>query len=117
MHHPKIFFLDEPTLGLDPQTRNHIWSYIKKLNKKEKITIFFTTHYMDEVDRVAERVAIIDHGRIIDEGSPSLLKKKTKSKTLEDAFIKLTGKNIREDEVKGVDRMRQMRRMWGGGRH
>jgi ABC-2 type transport system ATP-binding protein len=114
LHHPKIFFLDEPTLGLDPQTRNHIWSYIKKLNKTENITIFFTTHYMDEVERVAQRVAIIDHGKIIEDGTPVGLKKKTKSKTLEDAFIKLTGKNIREDEMKGIDRMRMGRRMWGG---
>lgn len=117
LHHPKIFFLDEPTLGLDPQTRNHIWSYIKKLSREEKITIFFTTHYMDEVDRVAERVAIIDHGRIIKEGTPRGLKEKTKSKSLEDAFIKLTGKNIRDDEFKGVDRMRLHRRVWSGGRH
>ena len=56
LHRPKIIFLDEPTLGLDPQTRNHIWSYIKKLNKDEGITVFFTTHYMDEAARVANRV-------------------------------------------------------------
>ena len=65
LHHPKIFFLDEPTLGLDPQTRNHIWSYIKKLNKDEGITVFFTTHYMDEAAKAANQVAIIDHGKII----------------------------------------------------
>src|SRR6185503_18332928 len=62
LHHPKIFFLDEPTLGLDPQTRNQMWSYVQDLNKKEAITIFFTTHYMEEAERVAKRIAIIDHG-------------------------------------------------------
>src|SRR5581483_9243699 len=55
LHHPKVLYLDEPTLGLDPQTRNHIWNYIKELNKKEQITVFFTTHYMEEADKMAER--------------------------------------------------------------
>ena len=64
LHHPKIIFLDEPTLGLDPQTRNHMWNYIKELNKNEGTTVFFTTHYMEEADRIAQRIAIIDHGKI-----------------------------------------------------
>ncbi len=112
MHHPKIFFLDEPTLGLDPQTRNHIWSYIKNLNKTEKITIFFTTHYMEEAERVAERVAIIDHGKIVSSGKPIDLKKQTKTNSLEDAFLNLTGRKIREEEASGVDQMRMRRRLW-----
>ncbi|MEM5781686.1 MAG: ATP-binding cassette domain-containing protein [Candidatus Aenigmatarchaeota archaeon] len=74
MHHPKILFLDEPTLGLDPQTRRSIWDYIKNLNKKEKITIFLTTHYMEEADFLCNRVAIIDHGKILVIGEPSKLK-------------------------------------------
>ena len=78
MHHPKILFLDEPTLGFDPQTRNHIWTYIKRLNQKEKMTVFFTTHYMEEAERVAQRVAIIDHGKIIAQGRPDELKQQTK---------------------------------------
>lgn len=114
LHHPKIFFLDEPTLGLDPQTRNHIWQYILDLNKKEDITIFFTTHYMEEADRVAQKVSVIDHGKIIATGSPKELKRKTKTKSLEDAFLKLTGRAIREEENKGVDNMRGARKLWGG---
>ncbi len=74
VHHPKILFLDEPTIGLDPQTRASIWEYIKKLNKEKGITIILTTHYMDEADSVCSKVAIIDHGKIIAEGSPKQLK-------------------------------------------
>lgn len=113
LHHPKIFFLDEPTLGLDPQTRNHIWSYIKKLNKDEGITVFFTTHYMEEAARVAGRVAIIDHGSIVATGTVPELLKKTKKKNLEDAFLALTGHAIRDEEVSGQDIMRMHSRIWG----
>ena len=112
LHHPKIFFLDEPTQGLDPQTRNHMWEYIKKLNKEENITIFFTTHYMEEAEKYAQKVAIIDHGKIITQGTPKELIKKTRTKTLEEAFLKLTGHGIREEEVGSIDRMRMNRRMW-----
>ena len=97
LHHPKIIFLDEPTLGLDPQTRNHMWQYLEKLNAEEGVTVFFTTHYMDEADRVAERIAIIDHGKIIATGSGEELKKQTGTETLEEAFLKLTGSEIREE--------------------
>src|SRR5579859_5311580 len=69
LHHPKIIFLDEPTLGLDPQTRNHMWQYLQELNAKEGTTVFFTTHYMEEADRNAQRIAIIDHGKIIATGT------------------------------------------------
>jgi len=65
LHHPNILFLDEPTLGLDPQTRNLIWNYIRELNQAKGVTVFFTTHYMEEAERVAQRIAIIDHGRIV----------------------------------------------------
>ncbi|MFH1126010.1 MAG: ATP-binding cassette domain-containing protein [Candidatus Altiarchaeota archaeon] len=65
LHEPKVLFLDEPTLGLDPQTRNHIWEYIRQLNEEKHTTIILTTHYMEEADRLCSRVAIIDHGRII----------------------------------------------------
>jgi ABC-2 type transport system ATP-binding protein len=115
LHHPKIIFLDEPTLGLDPQTRNHLWEYLKKLNKEEGITVFFTTHYMDEADRTAERIAIIDHGTIIAEGSGAELKQQTGKQTLEEAFLELTGHQIREEEAGAVDHLRQMGRVWGGG--
>ena len=74
MHFPKILFLDEPTLGLDPQTRRLIWDYIKVLNEKENITIFLTTHYMEEADYLCDRVAIIDYGKILVIEKPSKLK-------------------------------------------
>jgi len=75
IHHPKILFLDEPTIGLDPQTRNHIWNYIHNLKKSEEITIFMTTHYMDEAEN-CDRIAIIDTGKIIALDTPNNLKKK-----------------------------------------
>jgi len=74
MHYPKILFLDEPTLGLDTQTRRHIWDYILRLNRKEKTTIVLTTHYMEEADYLCQRVAIIDFGKIIVQNSPESLK-------------------------------------------
>ncbi len=116
LHHPTILFLDEPTLGLDPQTRNHLWSYVKDINKKENMTVFLTTHYMEEAEKVAERIAIIDHGRIISIGTSEQLKRQTNANSLEDAFLKLTGENIREEEASGLDHMRIMRQMWGGKR-
>lgn len=112
LHHPKIIFLDEPTLGLDPQTRNHLWSYIKDMNQKEGITVFFSTHYMEEADRMADRVAIIDNGKIIAEGTAEKLKAETSSETLEDAFLKLTGKQIREEGAKNIDKMRTRNKIW-----
>lgn len=74
MHHPHVLFLDEPTLGLDPQTRMHIWDYIKKLNKEEGVTILLTTHYMEEADRLCDRIAIIDNGQIVALDTPQDLK-------------------------------------------
>jgi ABC-2 type transport system ATP-binding protein len=74
VHEPKILFLDEPTIGLDPQTRASIWEHIKQLNKEKKITIILTTHYMDEADQVCDKIAIIDSGKIIAKGTPESLK-------------------------------------------
>jgi ABC-2 type transport system ATP-binding protein len=108
LHMPKIIFLDEPTLGLDPQTRNQLWSHVKKLNEAERVTVFLTTHYMEEAERVAHRIAIIDHGRIVTQGSPEQLKAQTGSATLEQAFLALTGTVIREEEANSVDRLRTM---------
>lgn len=113
IHHPKILFLDEPTLGLDPQTRHLIWNHIKKLNKKEKMTVFLTTHYMEEADNVADRIAIIDHGKIIKLGSSKQLKLSTNSPTLEKAFLKLTGHSIRKENSASIDKVRAMQRSWG----
>lgn len=173
MHFPKVLFLDEPTLGLDPQTRRRIWEYIHKINREERITIILTTHYMDEADSLCERVAIIDRGKIIALDAPGklksilggdviavessnslklfeLLKKKDfvkeaslmnetinlsveegeklipkvveiardagiqvvsvglRKPTLEDVFIRYTGKRIREEEGKVIERMRSV---------
>ena len=74
LYDPEILFLDEPTLGLDPQTRVHIWNYIQRLRKERKVTIFLTTHYMDEAEKLCDRVAIIDHGKIIANGTVEELK-------------------------------------------
>jgi ABC-2 type transport system ATP-binding protein len=74
LHTPRILFLDEPTLGLDPQTRNQLWTHVRHLNETEGVTVFLTTHYMDEADRAAQRIAIIDHGKIIAQGSPAELR-------------------------------------------
>jgi ABC-2 type transport system ATP-binding protein len=97
MHHPKVLFLDEPTLGLDPQSREHIWKYIENLAKEKNMTIIITTHYMDEADKLCDRLAIIDRGKIVVLGSPKQLKKelggdiiRLKSQTLDlDALKKL----------------------------
>ena len=93
-----------------------MWEYILRLNKKEDITVFFTTHYMEEAEKIAQRIAIIDHGKIVSEGTSSQLKSRTKSKSLEDAFLALTGHQIRAEKFEAVDNLRMHRRMWGGGR-
>lgn len=97
VHSPKIFFLDEPTLGLDPQTKNRLWDYLRDLNKREGTTIFFTTHYMEEAEKMAQRIAIIDKGKIVAEGTSEQLKAQTHTDSLEAAFLELTGKDIREE--------------------
>jgi ABC-2 type transport system ATP-binding protein len=167
IHRPRVLFLDEPTLGLDPQSRANLWEFITDMPKKHNVTIFMTTHYMDEAE-VCNRIAIIDKGKIIAEGSPEELKKtvggdvislKTKDNkwsrdkikklfninaeekngelyittgrgdacipelirgladmvisvklqrpTLNDVFLKLTGKAIRDDEVGGMGTIRE----------
>ncbi|HLE46804.1 MAG TPA: ATP-binding cassette domain-containing protein, partial [Candidatus Thermoplasmatota archaeon] len=74
LHDPEVLFLDEPTLGLDPQTRNHIWDYIRRLNRERGVTMMLTTHYMEEADTLCNRIGIIDKGRIVAEGTPADLK-------------------------------------------
>jgi ABC-2 type transport system ATP-binding protein len=114
IHHPKVLFLDEPTIGLDPQTRNHLWEYIKKLNREEGMTVFLTTHYMEEAENMASTIAIIDLGKIIAKGTAEDLKKQTNQSSLEKAFLELTGKHIREERGTAKDRARFQGRMWGG---
>jgi ABC-2 type transport system ATP-binding protein len=112
LHTPKILFLDEPTLGLDPQSRNQLWTHVKSLNETEGVTVFLTTHYMDEADRVAQRIAVIDHGKIVAQGTPAELKQQTNSETLEQAFLALTGSSVREEGASSADQMRQFVKAW-----
>ncbi|VVB51722.1 Trehalose/maltose import ATP-binding protein MalK [uncultured archaeon] len=109
MHHPKILFLDEPTLGLDPQTRDHIWDYIKDLAQKECMTVLLTTHYMEEAEQLCDRVAIIDYGNIVALDSPEALKKKIvgdvvslKQKTSDIERIRKLDYVIKVEEKEGV---------------
>ncbi len=97
LHEPKVLFLDEPTLGLDTQTRNLMWNYVKKLSDEKGMTIFFTTHYLDEAEEVAEQIAIIDHGKIVARGTSKSLAKATGAKNLEEAYLKLTGSTTRDE--------------------
>jgi ABC-2 type transport system ATP-binding protein len=112
LHTPKILFLDEPTLGLDPQSRNQLWNHVRRLNEAEGTTVFLTTHYMDEAERVAHRIAIIDHGKIVAQGTADELKKQTSTESLEGAFLALTGTTIRDETASSADQMRQVVRMW-----
>jgi len=174
LHTPNVLFLDEPTIGLDPQTRRHIWGYLADLPKKEGVTIFMTTHYMDEAE-YCDRIAIIDQGKIQAVGTPSELKAMVGGDvvtittadnvaaapqvaaiagrdpiadngtlrvevadgaafvprlvretgvevtsvafhrpSLDDVFLKLTGRAIREEEAKSSDQLRMMGRVWMG---
>ena len=112
LHTPKILFLDEPTLGLDPQTRNQLWTHVRHLNETEGVTVFLTTHYMDEAERAAQRIAIIDHGKIVAQGSSRELRERTGADSLEGAFLQLTGTTIREESSDPAAMMRQFARMW-----
>jgi ABC-2 type transport system ATP-binding protein len=112
LHTPKILFLDEPTLGLDPQSRNQLWNIVKKVNEAEKVTVFLTTHYMDEADRVAHRIGVIDHGKLVAQGTPKSIKEQTGKESLEEAFLALTGSLIRDESANAADQMRQFAKMW-----
>jgi ABC-2 type transport system ATP-binding protein len=177
LHSPEVLFLDEPTRGLDPQTRRHIWDYLRELRRREGITIFMTTHYMDEAE-FCDRIAIIDMGRIVALGTPDELKARVggdvitiattdnassaaelgskfgltpavdngtlrievsdgaaviprlvrelsaqvtavtlRRPSLDDVFLKLTGRAIREEQAGALDHMRMMGARWGGRRH
>jgi ABC-2 type transport system ATP-binding protein len=95
IHNPSIAFLDEPTAAMDPQSRHVVWDFIRELRAQGK-TVILTTHYMDEAEELCDRVGIIDHGRLIALGTPKELKERFKAKDLEDVFIQLTGRKIRE---------------------
>jgi ABC-2 type transport system ATP-binding protein len=115
VHAPKVLFLDEPTLGLDPQSRDQLWTHVKALNATERTTVFLTTHYMDEAARVAQRIAVIDHGTIIAQGSTAELLAQTRTESLEAAFLALTGSAVRDEEASGrITQLRSFSRAWGG---
>ncbi len=104
MHNPGILFLDEPTIGLDPQTRKYIWDYISGLARREKITVFLTTHYMDEAE-ICGRVGIIDRGKIVSLDTPEALKKKYAVPSLNEVFLEVTGHDIRDEESGEKERL------------
>jgi ABC-2 type transport system ATP-binding protein len=110
LHHPRVLFLDEPTLGLDTQTRNLLWDYVKTLSRKEGMTVFFTTHYLEEAEAVANRIAIIDHGSLIALGTSKQLTTQTGTDTLEQAYLALTGKEVRDENANKGDEWRARRR-------
>jgi len=95
VHDPEIAFLDEPTVAMDPQSRHAVWDFIRGLKKRNK-TVILTTHYMEEAEELCDRVGIIDHGKLIALGSPRELKETYGAKDLEEVFIQLTGRRIRE---------------------
>ncbi|MCJ7559482.1 ATP-binding cassette domain-containing protein [Candidatus Bathyarchaeota archaeon] len=99
IHYPKVLFLDEPTLGLDPQTRDHVWKYVRELKETHDITVVLTTHYMDEADRLSDRIAIMDYGKIIALDTPAKLKETlagdviiVKASNLEALSLLITGR-------------------------
>ena len=106
IHNPKVLFLDEPTLGLDIQTRSVIWDYLKKLNKENGLTIFITTHYLEEADLLCDRIAIIDQGKVLIEDTPSNLKQKLGGDIIEisvDSHVKAKDLISELDYVEKID--------------
>jgi ABC-2 type transport system ATP-binding protein len=93
---PRVLALDEPTVGLDPQTRDHLWTRVQELNRRNELTVLLTTHYLEEAERVADRVLVIDHGRVVGLGRSDELKALTRTDTLTQAFVALTGAGMRE---------------------
>ncbi len=108
MHSPRVLFLDEPTLGLDPQTRRKIWDYIRAMQKRDKLTIILTTHYMEEADAICQRVAIIDHGKIIALDTPRNLRKELGGDVI---TIRLAGGSSRERAKKVLEGMKLVRKL------
>ena len=104
IHRPQVLFLDEPTTGLDPASRQAMWEMIRDLQQASGLTLFLTTHYMDEADELCDRIAICDHGRIVAAGSPAELKREVGGQTLEDVFIAYTGRALR-DSAEGDARL------------
>jgi len=95
-------------LVLNAQTRNLLWSYIERLNSDEGMTIFFTTHYLGEAEAVADRIAIIDHGKIVAMGTTEELRAQTNTNNLEEAYLELTGKGVRDETLGSADGRKEM---------
>lgn len=112
LHQPRILFLDEPTLGLDPQARNQLWSHVRDMNRAEGVTVFLTTHYMEEAERLAHRVAIIDHGKVVVSGTPQYLKECTRTESLEAAYLAFIGTAVREESAGALEHMRAIAKAW-----
>jgi len=112
LHTPRVLFLDEPTLGLDPQSRRLLWHCVKVMNESERVTVFLTTHYMDEAEQNADRVAIIDQGVIVALGRPGELMEQTQTSSLETAFLQLTGAHTRDPRVDSAQHMLDFARAW-----
>ena len=110
MHRPRVLFLDEPTAGLDPQTRRQLWRDLAELRREQGLTVLLTTHYLEEVED-ADAIAIVDHGRIIAQGSPDELKADLPADMddadLEDVFVHLTGAEVRRDSASDRDAVRE----------
>jgi len=104
VHKPKMLFLDEPTTGLDPQSRAAIWSYLEKLNREEKITIFLTTQYLEEADKLCKRLSIIDTGKIVASGSPLELKREIGADS-----IRIALENCQRDNAKAKELIKTLR--------
>jgi ABC-2 type transport system ATP-binding protein len=103
VHKPKILFLDEPTTGLDPQSRSAIWTYLEKLNKEDGITIFLTTQYLEEADKLCKRLSIIDAGKIVASGSPAELKREIGADS-----IRISLENCQKDNAKAKELIKSM---------
>ncbi len=103
LHHPKLLFLDEPTLGLDTQTRTLLWAYVQRVVQEEKMTVFFTTHYLEEAEANADRIALIDHGKLLTIGTVAALKRQTHTDSLEAAYLSLTGRDTRDQDANSTN--------------
>jgi ABC-2 type transport system ATP-binding protein len=101
VHEPRVFFLDEPTTGLDPVSRTAVWGMLRKIKAQRELTVLITTHYMDEADKLCDRIAIVDHGKLVALDSPQALKASIPGRdaatvTLDDVFVHYTGRDLRD---------------------
>ncbi|GII27091.1 hypothetical protein Pmi06nite_05330 [Planotetraspora mira] len=96
LHRPELLFLDEPTTGLDPQSRTNLWGHVRRLREEAGMTVFLTTHYLEEADALCDRILIIDQGRIVASGTPAELKAAHDAGTLDEVFLSVTGHELRE---------------------